>query len=134
MSTALQSATVLDYSFLADVDFSSSGIYRFVVAASTQGRVGLATTAGGSVLGIAQTNPKAGDPIVVRMLGTSRLQIDSASAASIGKYLKTGSDGQGLGYQSLSACVYGPAISLENVTSGSGIEVEVFLVPPGVRD
>ncbi len=116
-----------DLTFTSDANLSSTGLYRFVVAASTTGYAKLAATAGGSVLGICQNNPAAGQPMVVRVAGTSKLEIDSASPASYGKYLKTGSDGQGLGYESITASVYGNAVALDAVTSGSGIRVEVLL-------
>lgn len=118
---------VWDATFLADVDFSTCGQHRFVKAASTQGYVALMTTAGGDPLGVLQNNPKAGDAAVVRLAGTTLLSFDSASAATVGGYVKTGSDGQGLGYANVSASVFAVGKALEALSSGSGVKVEVLL-------
>ena len=129
---ATYSGDGIDLPLEADIDLSASQ-YRFVTAASN-GKVTGATTSGGSVLGILQNDPKAGEEAHVRVGGTSKLLCDSASAPSAGKFLKSGSDGQGLGYESLTASVFGPAIALESLTSGSGVKLEVFLLGgPGVR-
>lgn len=120
-----------DDSFYADVDFSSCGQYRFVAPASTAGYVKLHATAGGSVLGVLQNNPKAGEVATVRILGSTKLEMDAASAASYGGWIKAGSDGQGLGYQSITASVVALGVALEAVTSGSGIRAEILLTGPG---
>jgi len=121
-----------DESFLADADLSAKQ-YRFVIPASTVGYVDVVSTAGASVLGVLQNDPRAGEEATVRILGTTILLVDSASAASYGKYLKAGSTGQGLGYQSLTASVYAVAMALNTVTSGSGVEIEVLLLPGGAK-
>lgn len=121
-----------DYTFVADIDLSASQ-YRFVVPASTVGNIKGSVTSGASVFGVLQNDPKAGEVATVRVLGTTLLYVDSASPASYGKFLKTGSNGQGLGYQSLTASTFGAAIALDNVTSGSGILVEAMIMPSFAR-
>ena len=123
----------LGLSFYADQDFSSCGQYRFVVPASTADYVKLAATANASVLGVIQNNPKSGEVATVRVLGTTQLRIDAASAASFGGYLKAGSDGQGVGYESVTASVQAIAMALEAMTSGSGVNIEALLLPQAAR-
>ena len=96
---------IADAGFLSDADYSASqNRYRFVKTASTADQVELA--AGASLagpLGILQNSPCAGEEAAVRVLGFSKLRVDTvqqgdtttASPIQIADYLTSTSTGYG---------------------------------------
>lgn len=130
---ATYSGQGIDISFTADVDLSGSQ-YRFVAAASTVGKVGGPAAANGTALGVLQNTPKAGEEARVRIAGTTKVELASLSAASHGGYLKTASNGQAEGYQSITACVFALAVALgEPGSAASGVFIEAQLFTPGFQ-
>lgn len=122
----------VDYTFLADVDLNSYQ-YRFVKAASTAGYVELQATAGASVMGVLQNDPRAGEEATVRVLGFSKVQADAASALSIGGFVKAGSTGLALGYDTMTASTMALGKSYTAVSSGSTSYATVFVFNPPVH-
>lgn len=118
-----------DKSFKADVDLSAKQYY-FVIPASTAGYVQACATAGACVLGILQNDPAAGEEAQVRMFGPSKIIANAGSAITYGGPVKSGSDGMGWGSATITACTHICAVACEALASGSGIEIEVFLLPP----
>lgn len=122
----------LDLTFTAAVDLSASQYY-FVKAGSIAGEVTIANTAGGSVLGVLQNDPKAAEEATVRVLGSTRVRSNSESAASaitFGNLVKCGSHGMAVGYNSNTASTFAAGIALESVASGSGQYIEMLLTYP----
>jgi len=89
----------VDRSWRAAVDFSTCGQYRFVKAGSVAGEVALNTTAGGSVLGVLQNDPKPQEEAAVRSFGFTKVYANYNSGSTItwGQALISGSDGQACG-------------------------------------
>lgn len=130
---AVYSGQRIELSFKADVDLSGFQ-HRFVKTASTAGFVTNADTAGEFVLGVLQNKPRAGEEANVRVHGTTKIELASGSAASFGGFLKTASNGQAEGYQSLTASVYAVAQALgEPSAAASGVFIEAALLYPGIQ-
>lgn len=118
-----------DWTFIADADLSDR-IYRFVAAASTAGRVKLATGASNPLpLGVLQNNPKAGEPAAVRLGGVTLVEANAATSISFGDHLTANSVGQAVKASGSPAA----AIALEGLSSGSGILIKALLTPAGTR-
>ena len=131
---AIYSGFAWDATFRADVDLSAKQWY-FVTTASTAGYVKTATGASGPVpLGVQQNDPKiAGDGVTVRLLGTTKVYADAASAIAYGDFITSGSNGLAV-LQAPSASapsVTKPiaGIAMEALSSGSGVLIEVLLLP-----
>lgn len=111
-------------SFIADVDLSSYQYY-FVQAASTAGKVGLATGASGPApIGVLQNKPKAGGEAAVALYGITKVIGNGTTAITYRDYLTSGSNGQ--------AVVAGSALhgqALEALASGSGVAITMLLLP-----
>jgi hypothetical protein len=120
----------VDKTFIADVDMNTAQ-YKFVTAASTGDRyVKAATVAGGSSFGVLQNDPRAGEEATVRVWGFTKVMANAnASALAFAKFVKSGSDGMACGAANLAASDNALGMSMETLTSGSGIYVEVLLQP-----
>jgi len=123
---AVSSGWAWDETFSASGDLSSYQ-YRFVSPASTAKRVQLGTGASGPApLGVLQDDPKSGYECVVRIQGTTKVSGDAEGTAIVyGDFLTCGSAGQavvttGSGFS---------AVALEALASGSGVNIEVMLLP-----
>jgi len=124
----------VDKTFIA-LDDLSSYQYRFVHA-SGAGYVSLSVTAAGSVLGVLQNDPVAGEEAAVRMIGFTKVMSNCESAASplvFGSFVKSGSDGMATGAANPAASSFTAGVSMESVATGSGQYIEIFLVPTGIR-
>jgi len=100
--------------------------YRFVEAASAAGRVEQST--GGSApypLGILQNDPASLDGANVRIAGTSILKVNADTAILYGDFLTSNSVGMGI--KTTTASIIYHAIALEEVASGSNIEIKVLV-------
>lgn len=100
--------------------------YRFVEAASAAGRVRQGT--GGCApypLGILQNDPNSLDGADVRVAGTSILKVNADTAILYGDFLTSNSVGMGI--KTTTASILYHAIALEEVASGSNIEIKVLL-------
>ena len=116
-----------DYTFSASGDLSSNQYY-FVAPAGTAKRVQVATGASGPApLGILQDDPSSGDVCNVRIYGTSQLSVNATTAITYGDFLTSASDGQGV----VTTGSAFHAMALETLASGSGIKIEVLLLPHG---
>ena len=115
----------VDIPFTACGDLNSAQ-YRFVEAASAAGRIEQAT--GGSnpyPLGILQNDPQSLDAANVRVAGTSILKVNATTAVLYGDFLTSNSVGMGIKTTIASEAYH--AIALEEVASGSNIEIKVLL-------
>lgn len=114
-----------------DLPFSACGDlnaaqYRFVEAASTSNRVQQSTGGSGPYpLGILQNDPASGDGANVRVSGTSILKVNADTAITYGNFLTSNSVGMGIKISTASQPFH--AIALQEVTSGSNIEIKVLL-------
>ena len=125
-----------DTSFKAAVDLSGSQYY-FVKAGSVAGEVTINNVVGGSVLGVLQNDPRAGEAATVRMLGSTKVRANTEQGASpmaYGSFVKSGSHGMAIGYVSSTASQFAAGIMLGSAyATGSGGYVEIFLLPSYVR-
>jgi hypothetical protein len=123
-----------DYPFTAGADLSAAQ-YRFTRLGTTPKQVLQANGASNpGVVGILQSNPSAtGQEAPVRLHGTSELYVDAGDPIGYGSYLKSGSTGLGVLQSDTSSSAVAHAMALEAVASGSGILIEVFLLPAGVK-
>ena len=104
----------------------NSAQYRFVEAASAAGRIEQST--GGSSpypLGILQNDPASLDGANVRVAGTSILKVNATTAILYGDFLTSNSVGMGIKITTASDPYH--AIALEEVASGSNIQIKVLL-------
>jgi len=96
-----------------------------------------ASTIGGSVLGVLQNDPKsASDLAVVRVAGFTKIRVDTENAASpviAGQWVKSASNGWAIGCRAdkfaVAASTWCTGIALENIASGSGQYIEIYLKP-----
>ena len=117
----------VDYPFKAAIDLSSYQ-YRFVSAGSVAGEVTLSAL-GASTLGVLQNDPVAGEEATVRWFGSTKVMANAGSAIVNGGLVKSGSDGMAWGYASPTASVYAAGVAMEALSSGSGVMIEIFLLP-----
>lgn len=118
--------TGLDFPFSASGDLDAVQ-YRFVMQATTAGRVLRATGASNPApLGVLQNDPKSGDTATVRIWGISFLDVNADTAISYGDYLTSSSVGHGVINTNGSSVA---AVALQAVTSGSGVRIPVLLLP-----
>jgi hypothetical protein len=98
----------VDKTYRADTDMNTdNSIYKFIVAASTEGYVKLAAANGVQVLGVLQNNPRAGEEATVRVMGFSKCKTDTAwSAIVCGSPLSCGSGGMAEAAFTTTACSY----------------------------
>lgn len=119
----------IDQTFIASVDMSAYQ-YRLVKAGSVQGEITLATL-GALCLGVLQNDPRATEEATVRVLGSTKVYANSGTALTYGGLIKSGSDGMAWGYGTMTASTYSAGIALEALSSGSGVYVEMLLIPTG---
>ena len=115
----------VDLPFSACGDFASTQ-YRFVEVASAPGFV--QQSQGGSTvypLGIAQNDPQSTVGVTVRVHGTSILKVNADTAITYGNWLTSNSVGMGI--KTTTASLPYHAIALEEVASGSNIQIKVLL-------
>lgn len=121
---AYESGNLVKESFIADADLSAKQYY-FVMAASTAGKVQLATGASSPApIGVLQNKPKAGSEATVAISGITKVIGNGATAITYRDYLTSGSNGQ--------AVVAGSAMhgqALEALASGSGVAITMLLMP-----
>lgn len=85
-----------DMSFTADTDLTSS-IYRFVIPASTAGKVTIANGASNPTpLGVLQNSPSAGQEARVRVIGPTKVVAitPSGCALAYGRFISGSDTGQ----------------------------------------
>jgi hypothetical protein len=124
----------VDKTFIALDDLSDKQ-YRFVHA-SGAGYVSLAVTTAGSVLGVLQNDPVAGEEAQVRMIGFTKVMSNTEAAASLiyfGSPITTASDGMARGLNSITASFFSAGLSMETVATGSGQYIEALIMPQIVR-
>ena len=124
----------VDRTFKAAIDISASQYY-LVKAGSVAGECTINTTSAGSCLGVLQNKPKATEEATVRVLGFTKVRANNEAAASPlnwGGFVKSGSDGMAIGYVDSTASKYGVGIMYDTsyTVAGSGIYVEIFVMPP----
>lgn len=117
----------IDYPFRAAVDLSNHQ-FRFVSAGSIAGEV-VAAGLGASTLGVLQNDPVAGEEATVRWFGSTKVMANAGSAIVNGGLVKSGSDGMAWGYASPTASVYASGVAMEALASGSGVIIEILLLP-----
>jgi len=128
---ATYSGNGLTGTFIADVDLSSYQYY-LVAAASTAGKVKLSATAAGSIIGVLQDDPVAGEECNVVVFGPSKALAsseDTASPLTYGGFVKSGSGGKATGFANPDACAWAAGYTLQALASGSGTYVEMFVMP-----
>ena len=122
----------VDETYLSDADLSASQ-YCLVKTASTTGYIDINATAGGSVIGVLQNDPKSrGEAATVRIFGYTKVRAnDSASSITYGGLLKSGSDGMVEGFvQTTPGSTFSVGRAEEALSStGSPILIEMFLWP-----
>jgi hypothetical protein len=120
-----------DKTFIADVDLSNYQYY-LMTGASTAGKIARASAAGGSVIGVLQNDPVAGEAAVVRVLGFSKVIAHTEAAASpltaLG-WVKSGSHGMAVGFVSATASTWAAGYTTETYASGASGFVEMFVLP-----
>lgn len=125
---AAYSGFSFDYPFQANADLNSSQFY-FVTASGTGGRakgVNISTGASSPApTGVLQNDPRSGEEATVRILGTTQVYGDASTAIAYGDYITSGSDGQAV--VSTGSSVAG--IAMEALASGTGVLIEVMLLP-----
>jgi len=107
---------IFDLSFVAAADLSAAQ-HKFVKLA-TGGKVDVAG-AGDPCVGILQDKPLSGKAGAVRILGTSKLSCDGASAIAVGDPLK--SNASGIGIKAATDKDKAGAIALEAVAAGTAV-------------
>lgn len=133
------SIPLFDYPFLSNGDFTSTGSptqYRFVKMTASPGVVARATGASNPhAIGVAQANPNAsGLEVAVRLFGTTQVYANADNhAIGIGSFMRSGSDGQAIVQDGTSGSDTFNAISLQSLSSGCNILIEVLLIPYGVK-
>jgi len=104
--------------------------YHFVELANNEGYVRAATGASSPVpLGVLQNDPEDGEAAQVRILGVTQVYADAASAIGVGDFVTSGSDGQAV----LATGSNVAGIALKDLSSGSGVLIEVMLLPAALK-
>ena len=120
------------HTFLADVDLSNYQYY-LMAAASTAGKVTPSITAGGSIIGVLQNDPVAGEEATIVVLGPTKVRVTAeatASPLSFGGWVKSSSTGQATGFVSATASTWAAGWYMDTAfTSGSGVYAEMFVLP-----
>lgn len=123
---AIYSGFGFDLPMSASGDLSAKQYY-FMAPASTAKRVLTATGASGPApIGVLQNDPTSGEEATVRILGSTKVQADAATAIGYGDFITSGSDGRAV--VTTGSAFHGMA--LEALASGSAI-IEVLLLPHG---
>ena len=121
----------VDRTFIAAQDMDSHQ-YRFVVTGSIAGECDKAATAGGSVLGVLQNDPRKGEEAAVRIFGFSKVianSLTTGSTVAFGQSVKSGSDGMAWGSNTPVASALSAGMAMEALTTGSGVAIEIFVMP-----
>lgn len=114
----------MDIPMTASGDLSSVQ-HHFVQLATTAKRVLLATGASGPApFGVLQNDPNSLEEANVRILGSTQVYADGGTAISYGDFITSGSSGMAV----VAASGY-HGIAMEALASGSGILIEVLLMP-----
>jgi hypothetical protein len=98
-----------DMSFTSDEDLTAKQ-YRFVIPASTAGKVMIANGASNPTpLGVLQNSPSAGQEARVRVIGPTKLEVVNASGCGLayGRFVTSSSVGQGISQASENVVVLG---------------------------
>ena len=112
-----------------DLTFSASGDlsdyeYYFVEPSATEGYVSLATGASSPApIGVLQSGAKAGNPVTVRVLGTTQVYGDASTAIAYGDFVTSGSDGQAV----IATASFVEGVALEALSTGEKTLIEVLL-------
>ncbi len=120
------------YNYGIDLPFSASGDltakqYYFVTHASAAKRVQASTGASNPApIGVLQNDPRTGEEATVRVWGVSKVVADADTAIGYGDYLTSGSTGMAVINTNGSSVA---AMSLQDLTSGTGVYIEVLLLP-----
>ena len=125
---AVSSGFAFDLPLSASGDLSAKQYY-FVMPASSEGAILLATGASGPApLGVLQNDPNeaASKEATVRVLGSTKVWADAATAIGYGDFITSGSDGRAV--VTTASAFHGMA--LEALASGSAL-IEVLLLPHG---
>jgi hypothetical protein len=122
----------VDRTFIAAQDMDTHQ-YRFVIGGSIAGECDKAATAGGSVLGVLQNDPRKGEEAQVRVFGFSKVIANSlttgSTVAAQFQYVKSGSDGMAWGFNTPVASALAVGMAMEALTTGSGVAIEIFVAP-----
>jgi hypothetical protein len=122
---AVYTGAGIDLPFTASGDLSSKQFY-WVEPSATEKNVSLATGASGPApLGILQNDPTSGLEASVRIFGSSIAMADAGTSIGYGDFVTSGSDGQTV--VTTGSALHG--IALEALSSGSGIKIEVLVLP-----
>jgi hypothetical protein len=121
-----------------DIPMSASGDledvqYLFVQPAETAKYVLTATGGSGPApLGVLQNDPRSTEGAAVRLFGTSLLECSTACGAiGYGDWLTSGSNGQGVLAAGAGSTVC--AMSMGELSSGSGVLIEALIFPPSIQ-
>jgi len=112
-----------------DLTFSASGDlsdyeYYFVAPATTEGYVVVATGASSPApIGVLQSGAKSGNPVSVRILGSTQIYGDASTSIGYGDFVTSGSDGQAV----LASASFVEGVALEALSTGDGTLIEVLL-------
>lgn len=122
---------ITDATFTADADLTAKQYY-FVTPASTVGNVKVATGASNPApVGVLQNSPSAGEAARVRVLGFTKLVVESNNTSPVNwaKGITCASDGQAE-VLFVASCPFNAVWYDANVTSGSAIG-QAFLFGAG---
>lgn len=117
--------------FLADVDLSS---YQYYVmgAASTAGKITPIVAHAGSPMGVLQNDPTLGEEATLVVFGPTKVRATSEASASpltFGGWVKSSSTGMATGFTNAAASAWGLGMAYEALASGSGVYLEIFVMP-----
>jgi len=119
--------------YKAAVDLSASQYY-LVKAGSVDGECNINGTLSGSVIGVLQNDPKAGEEATVCVYGFTKVYANTESGASpltYGGWVKSGSHGQAIGCTNITnASMYYAGIAQEALATGCGVLVEILFTGP----
>lgn len=119
----------LDFTFTANADLDSYQ-YHFVTASGTAPGVNISTGASNPhPTGVLQNDPRSGEAATVRIVGVTKLVVDTDAAIGYGDYIKSSGCGRGV----VDTGSYAAAIALGATAalSGSGYTIPVLLLPYG---
>jgi hypothetical protein len=118
----------IDITLTANADLDDQQFY-FVTASGTAPGVNVSTGASGPApTGVLQNDPRSGEAATVRILGTTKVIAEADTAIGYGDYLTSGSSGMAVNNSNGSSVA---GIALEALASGSGVLIEMMLLPYG---
>jgi len=101
--------------------------YHFVKGAETAKRFEISTGASGPTpIGVAQNDPRSGQPINVKVAGGTLVYADASTGIEYLDWITSGSDGQAV--KASGSTVHG--FALEAVSTGASILMEAMLLGP----